>query len=138
MKNTSTQPTDILLVDDYTPTRSEILQLISAEDDLEVIGEAASGDDAVRRASELNPDVVVMDIVMPKMNGIEATRAIRGSHPRVRILAVSNHTGRNLLRAALDAGATGYIRKDHAYEELIPAIRNVANGVMYIGSGIEN
>jgi len=132
------EATDILLVDDHAETRKEILSLLLKEEGLEVIGEAVSGDDAVRQAFELHPDVIVMDIVMPKMNGIEATRAIRGSDPGVHILALSNHTGRNLMQAVLAAGATGYIRKDRAYEELIPAIRNVAHGLPYIGSQIDN
>lgn len=129
--------TDILLVDDHTATREELLFLLSAEKDLRVVGEASSGEEAVREAERLQPDLVIMDILMPGMNGIEATRVIRKANPNVRVLTLSNHTGHGLLKATLDAGATGYVAKDHAYEELVPAIRAVVDGGRYIGRDME-
>ncbi|MBN1556797.1 MAG: response regulator transcription factor [Lentisphaerae bacterium] len=127
---------DILLVDDHAATREEIRALLETEEDLDVVGEAGDGPEGIRQARTLHPDVVLMDIIMPGMNGIEATRAIRGAVSAVRILALSNHTGGNLVRAALSAGAGGYLRKDQAFEELIPAIRTVARGQKYIGAGV--
>ena len=128
---------DILLVDDHGPTREEMMNLIEEHDDLNVIGQAATGEEGLRQVQQLHPDLVLMDVVMPGMNGIEATRAIRGSDPGVRVLALSNHTGRNLVKALIEAGAAGYVRKDHAYEELILAIRTVAGGHPYLGAQVE-
>ncbi len=126
----------ILLVDDHTATREELGSLIDEADGLEVVGQAANGEDGVRLAAQLHPDVVVMDVVMPGMNGIAATKAVRASNPDARILALSNHTGAHLVEVALSAGATGYVRKDRAYEELVPAIRAVASGRRYIGERV--
>ena len=130
------EPMDILLVDDHAETREELVSLIEEQKDLTVVGQAAGGKEAVQRAEDLRPDLIVMDINMPDMNGIEATREIRASDPDVLILALSNHTGPDLVKAALDAGASGYVRKDQAYEEIIPAIRAVATGKQYIGTRV--
>jgi DNA-binding NarL/FixJ family response regulator len=127
---------NILLVDDHAETREELLSLIAEQKDLAVIGQAGGGKEAVRRAREMRPALIIMDISMPDMNGIEATRAIRASDPDVLILALSNHTGSDLVKATLDAGAAGYVRKDQAYEELIPAIRAAAAGEQYIGTRV--
>lgn len=124
---------EILIVDDHAATREEMASLIKAEDGLEVVGQAAGGDEGVRLAGELRPDIVVMDIVMPGMNGIAATKAVLDSNPGIRILVLSNHTGENLIETVLHAGAAGYVRKDRAYEELIPAIQALAKGEQYIG-----
>ena len=129
---------DILLVDDHAPTRREMISLMDGVEGLDVVGEAGGGAEGVQAADRLRPDLVVMDVVMPGMNGIEATRAILASYPETRVLALSNHTGRNLVQAVLDAGAAGYVRKDRAYEELIPAIRAVAAGRNYIGGRLDD
>ena len=129
---------EILLVDDHVATREEMVSLIKEQEDLDVVGQAGNGEDGVRLAKELHPDVIVMDVVMPGMNGIDATRAIRASNSAVRVLALSNHTGRNLVQVVVDAGAAGYVRKDRAYEELIPAIRAVGNGKQYFGARIRD
>lgn len=112
--------------------------LLKAQDDLEVIGQAARGEEGVHLAQQLHPDVIVMDMVMPGMNGIAATAAIRAHQPQARILVLSNHTGSNLINVVLRAGASGYVRKDCAYEELIPAIRAVATGKQYIGKQVND
>jgi DNA-binding NarL/FixJ family response regulator len=128
----------ILIADDHKEMREEMLALIDQQEDMEVVGQAADGEEAVRRFIDLNPDLVVMDIVMPGINGIEASKAIRASDPGVRILALSNHTGHNLVKAALNAGITGYVSKSRAYEELVPAIRSVAACKQYISVDVDD
>ena len=129
---------DILLVDDHVSTREAICSLIDDQEDMQVVAQADSGAEGVLAARRLEPDLIVMDIVMPGMNGVEATRAIRSSNRDARILTLSNHTGHHLVEAVLEAGASGYVRKDQAYEELIPAIRAVASGRQYIGAHVDD
>jgi len=124
---------DILLVDDHTAAREELASIVEAQEEMNVVGQAGHGEDGVRLAAELCPDIVVMDVVMPGMNGLAASREINASSSQARILAVSNHTGENLVEALLEAGVSGYLRKDRAYEELVPAIRTIASGTQYIG-----
>jgi DNA-binding NarL/FixJ family response regulator len=128
---------DILLVDDHDATRQEIASLIEEHDDLHVVAQAGDGETGVRLAKELHPDVIVMDIAMPGMNGIAATTALRTHDPNVRVVTLSNHTGKHLVESVLRAGASGYVRKDRSYEELVPAIRAVAGGEQYIGEHID-
>ena len=122
----------ILLVEDHHPTRNEIRTLIEQQADMTVVAESATGEDALEKAREVHPDVVVMDILLPGLNGIEAVRRIRVEHSSVRVLALSNHIGESLVRAILDAGGLGYVRKSRAFEELIPALRAVASGEQYV------
>jgi two-component system, NarL family, response regulator NreC len=117
--------------------RTELASLIQEQDEMNVVGQAASGEEAVQMAKELRPDVILMDVVMPGMNGIVASREIQSALPQTRILALSNHTGRSLVEALLAAGACGYLRKDQAYEELIPAILSVSRGEEYIGEHVD-
>ncbi len=118
----------ILIVDDHTPTRAEIRALIERETDMCVVAEADSGEDALLKAREACPEVVVMDILLPGMNGIEATRKILAAQPGIRVLALSNHFGESLEQAILSAGGMGYVRKNRAFEHLIPALRAVYAG----------
>ena len=122
----------ILLVEDHHPTRNEIRTLIEQQADMTDVAESATGEDALEKAREVHPDVVVMDILLPGLNGIEAARRIRVEHSSVRVLALSNHIGESLVRAILDAGGLGYVRKSRAFEELIPALRAVASGEQYV------
>ena len=122
----------ILLVEDHHPTRNEIRALIEQQADMTIVAESATGEDALEKAREVHPDVVVMDILLPGLNGIEAARRIRVEHSSVRVLALSNHIGESLVRAILDAGGLGYVRKSSAFEELIPALRAVASGEQYV------
>ena len=112
--------------------------LINAEKDLSVVAEAATGEEGVLKACELKPDIVVMDIILPGINGIEATKVILANYPEARILVLSNHSGRILVQALLSANVKGYIRKNHAFEELVPAIRSITNGRPYLGQGIND
>lgn len=123
---------NILLVDDHAALRRELIALFDEHEDLHVIGEAADGETGVRMARELGPDVIVMDVAMPGMNGIEATLAMRDCDTAVRILVLSNHDERNLVKAMFTAGPNGYVRKDRACDELIPAIRAVTGGKPYV------
>jgi len=129
---------DILIVDDHAATREEIGDLLEGQDDLHVVGAADGGEEGIRLAAELRPDLIVMDVVMPETNGIAATKAVRDANPAIRIVALSNHTGGNLVKVLLSAGAAGYVRKDRAFEELVPAIRKVAAGEQYIGTHVED
>jgi len=112
--------------------------LINAEKDLNVVAQAATGEEGTLKTSELKPDLVLMDILLPGINGIEAIKAIIANNPAAKILALSNHSGHILVQAVLKAGAMGYVRKGCAFEELVPAIRSVAAGKQYLGHGIND
>lgn len=121
-----------LIVDDHGVLRAGLRALLAGEADLEVVGEAADGDEALRMAGELSPEVVLMDITMPGMDGIEATRKLLAEMPSARVLLLTVHADSSLLREALKAGAAGYILKRAVESELINAIRAVARGDLYI------
>ena len=118
----------ILLADDHTILRSGIRSLLETEPGLSVIGEAEDGRVAVSMACKLKPDLVIMDIAMPLLNGVEATRHIKIQCPDVKVLVLSMHDNEDYIRQALEAGAMGYILKDAATQELISAIRSVYRG----------
>ena len=124
----------IVLVDDHAPTRRAIEALINEQADLQTIGQAASGAEGVDLARRLRPDIIIMDIMMPGMNGIDATKAIQKETPGACVLTLSNHTAPGFVNAMLEAGAAGYVRKDEASAELVEALRSVASGVRYLGS----
>jgi two-component system, NarL family, response regulator NreC len=122
----------ILLADDHTVLRSGLRALLSAQADLEVAGEAADGAEALRLAHTIKPDVVVMDIGMPGVSGIDATARIRRELPSTRVLILSMHDDQGYLRQALRAGATGYVLKKAADTELLAAIRAAARGEVFL------
>jgi len=128
----------ILLVEDHKATRDEMRALIECQPDMIVAAEAETGEDALDKALDTCPDVVVMDILLPGMNGIETTRKIIAKQPGMKVLALSNHFGATLVQAILSAGGLGYVRKNRALEELIPALRAVATGTKYISEEIPN
>jgi two-component system invasion response regulator UvrY len=125
----------ILLVEDHKPTRDEMRLLIEQQPDMQVVAEAGTGEEALDKAREAQPDIVVMDILLPGINGIEATRRILAERPEAKILALTNHYGDSLVQAILDAGGLGYVRKINAFEKLIPALRSVGAGQKYISNG---
>ena len=125
----------IMLVDDHKLTRDEVRGLISAEPDMSVVAEAENGEEAVTVARNERPDVIVMDIMMHGMNGIEATRRILAEQPGIKVLALSNHCGDSLVRAVLNVGGLGYVPKNKAFEELVQAIRCVGAGQRYDSVG---
>jgi DNA-binding NarL/FixJ family response regulator len=126
----------ILLADDHVTYRSTVRELLEHEPDLEVIGEVGDGADAVRADREGCPDVVIMDIAMPAMDGIEATRRIREQRPDARVLALSLHSDPRFVEAMLKAGATGYVLKQDSFEDLLSAVHEVAAGRAYLSSGL--
>lgn len=127
---------NILLADDHPLFRSGVRNLIHTSDDLRVIGEASNGEEAVRLAFELLPDVVVMDIRMPGMNGIEATQAIREKLPDMKILIVTMLKNDKSVFTAMQMGARGYVLKDAGEMELLQSIRVVGNGGAIFSSDI--
>ena len=128
--------TRILLVDDHDLMREGLRAILEKEEDLEVVGEAASGREAVSRAAELEPDVVVMDVAMKDMNGVEATRQIRARDATVRIVALSSYPDRRYVTAILRAGASGYVLKANAYRELRRAIQLARVGRSFLSEEV--
>ncbi len=125
----------IFLVDDHDVVRQGFKYFIDVIDDLEMVGEASNGEEAVESVALLKPDVVLMDVVMPKMNGIEATKAILKHNPRVKIIALTSFTdNENLVQEALAAGASGYFFKDVTVNELSDAVHRVYQGDVALAS----
>lgn len=124
--------TQVLLADDHTIVRQGLRALLEAEPDIEVVGEAADGEEAVTKAAALAPDVVVMDISMPRMNGLEATRRIVRRGPDTRVVVLTIHTCDEYVVSCLKAGAKGYLQKESASSDLVQAIRAVKVGGTYL------
>lgn len=121
-----------MLVDDHAVLRAGLRALLNAEQDMEVVGEAENGQQAVEMTRALRPDVVLMDVTMPGMSGLEATRQIKAGQPEVRVLALTMHDDASYLRDILEAGGAGYVLKQAASEELLSAIRAVHQGGIYL------
>jgi DNA-binding NarL/FixJ family response regulator len=126
----------VLLADDHTMFREGLRALFASEGDITVVGEASDGEEAVRKAGELLPDVVVMDIQMPTLNGIEATRRICGALPQVKVLVLSMYDDEEHVRRLLAAGASGCMLKRATSDELVRALREVVAGNMPLDPGI--
>ena len=126
----------VLLADDHVIVRSGVRLLLDREPDMTVVGEAADGRSAVQLAVELNPDVVVMDVAMPNLNGIEATRQIAAANPDIALIILSMHSDEGYLLRALKAGARGYVLKDAPEGELISSIRAVHARKAYFSPAI--
>jgi DNA-binding NarL/FixJ family response regulator len=118
----------VLLVDDHTLVRRGFRRMLEDESDMEVVGEAGDGEESIKLAKELHPQVVVMDCALPGMNGLEATRRIIQDSPNISVLMLSMHTENTWVRQAIDAGAKGYVLKNALDLELGTAIRRVAAG----------
>jgi len=128
--------TRILLADDHQIFREGLASLLERQQDMDVIQQASDGLQAVSFSRDLKPDVVVMDLTMPGMNGIEATRLIAKEVPGVKVLCLSVHGDTQFISAVLDAGASGYLLKDCAFEELVTAIHTVMGNQIYLSPGI--
>ena len=126
----------ILLVDDHALIRKGLRNLLESDPKLRVAGEAVDGEEAFSQALELKPDVVVMDITMPKSDGIQACKAILKELPDTRIIALSIHGGKRFIEKMLSAGASGYILKDSAPEELLQAIHTVTSGRQFLSAEV--
>jgi two-component system, NarL family, response regulator NreC len=130
--------TRILLADDHAVVRQGFKMLLGAQPDMEIVGEASNGREAVETAEALRPDIVVMDVAMPELNGIEATRRLASSTPHARVIALSMHKDSVYVREILRAGARGYLLKDSGAEDLVSAIRAVARGESYLSPAVSN
>ncbi len=126
----------VLLADDHASLRAGFRALLEAAGDFEILDETGNGDEAVARARELVPDIVVMDVAMPGINGIDATREIISGASPVRVLALSGHNDGIFIRQMLEAGARGYLLKDVAATELVPAVRAVSTGRIYVSPSV--
>ena len=122
----------LLLVDDHEVVRSGLRMLLDSEQDVEIVGEAGTAEEALRAVQELEPDVVLMDIGLPDLSGIEAATRIRELRPQVAVVALTIHEDKEYFFRMLDAGASGYVPKRAAPEELLTAIRAAAKGEVYL------
>ena len=133
------RPTDrrlrVLLADDHVVVREGLKTLINREADMEVVGEVADGREVRPLAEKVRPDVVIMDVSMPHVNGIEATRELKETFPEIKILALSMHEDRIYIRRMIEAGATGYVLKRAIADELLQALRLIATGALYVDPG---
>lgn len=126
----------VILADDHCMVREGLRAMLQAEDDIELVGQAADGLTAVRLARELRPDVVVMDLSMPGLNGIEAIRRIRAEAAEVKVLCLSVHGESRMVMAVLDAGACGYVLKDSSFHELTLAIRKAMSNRVHLSEDL--
>lgn len=128
----------ILIADDHKIVRDGLSGLIRTQKDMEIIGEAENGMTAVRLASKISPDIVIMDVTMPDLNGIEASRKIISAVPNTKIIALSMHSDRRFVLGMLEAGVKGYVIKNSAFAELAGAIREVSANKSYLSPGISD
>jgi len=128
MKGKASSPARLLIADDHVLVREGIRTLLTSEPDLKIIGEAVDGREALELCRELCPDLVLMDVRMPKMDGLEATRAIKEERPQTSVLVVTNHQNPEYLLEAVRAGAAGYVLKEATKHELLEAVRKVLSG----------
>ncbi len=128
--------TRVLLADDHKILRQGLQTLLQNEPDIEVVGQADNGRGAIELAKELRPDVVIMDVAMPEVSGVGATRELVNAVPTAKVVALSMHSDRRFVTGMLSAGASGYLLKDSAFEELALSIRAVMRGELYLSAGI--
>jgi two-component system, NarL family, response regulator NreC len=126
----------LMLADDHAMLRHGLSRSLELEEDFAVVGQALDGYAAIKQAKELQPDIIIMDIGMPGLNGIEATRQITRDNPKVKVIGLSMHSSDKYVREMFKAGATGYLLKDCSFEELVEAIRTVMSGRTFISPSI--
>ena len=122
----------VLITDDHAIVREGLQAILSVQSDIEVVGEAIDGEESVKKAKELQPDIVLMDITMPGMNGLEATRLIKKQNPEMKILVLTMHEEDDYFYRILEAGASGYFIKGGSFTELLSALRAVFHGDVFI------
>jgi len=125
----------VLVVDDFDAWRRFVCSALQKNPELQIVGEASDGLEAVQRASELLPDLIVLDLGLPKLNGIEAARQIRAKSSKSKILFVSQESSVDIIEAALNAGGLGYVLKTRAETDLLPAVEAVLEGRRFVSSG---
>ena len=128
----------IMVVDEHKIVREGLTSLIDKQPNMETIGEATDGREALEIANKLSPDLILMDVTMPNLNGIEATRKIKSKKPNIEIIALSLHSDRRYVLGMIDAGASGYLLKECAFDELVRAINTVMEGKKYLSPEISN
>jgi len=128
----------ILVVDDFVPWQHLVLRLLELQTDLQIISTAVDGIEAVQKAEQLQPDLILMDLGLPEMNGIEATRQIGIVSPGSRVLFLTHHSEADIIQAAFDAGACGYVSKSDFNADLIPAVRAVLLGQKFVSRSLKN
>ncbi|WP_405233263.1 response regulator [Lentisalinibacter salinarum] len=126
----------VLIADDHTLMREGLRSILEREDGVEIIGEASSGLEVLELCLDAVPDIVVMDVAMEDLNGVEATRRLRERHASVRVIALASHNDSRLMAQMLRAGASGYVLKENAYTELRPALDAVSRGSSYLCPGV--
>ncbi|MBU1370296.1 MAG: response regulator transcription factor [Bacteroidetes bacterium] len=126
----------ILIADDHQLFREGLVTLLTDSDQIEVVGQAENGIDAIDKADKLKPDIIIMDIGMPTLNGIEATKIIKKNQPEVKIIALSMHAEKSYIKQMLGAGAKGYVQKNCAIQKLIEGIHTVNSGNIYLSESI--
>jgi DNA-binding NarL/FixJ family response regulator len=128
----------IVIAEDHTILRAGLRALLAAQNGLEVIGEAGDGREAIRKVDTLQPDLLLIDLSMPKLNGIDAIREIKSQHPKIKIIVLTVHKSDEYIIAALKAGANGYMLKDASQNELLLAIDYVLNGKTFLSPSISD
>jgi two-component system, NarL family, response regulator NreC len=128
----------IVLAEDHNTVREGIKLLINAQKDMEVVGEAENGNEVIKKVEKLAPDVIVMDISMPELNGLKATRRLKKINPKIKVLTLTRHTDNAYLQQLLSAGVSGYVLKQSAPAELVRAIRAVFSGKNYLDPALTN
>jgi len=129
-------PIKIIIADDHRLFREGLVNLLSDSKDIEILAQAENGADVIVKAKELNPDVIIMDIGMPVLNGVEATGRLLKELPGIKVIALSMHSDKQYIKGMLEAGASGYLFKNCAYDELIEAIHTVNVGKKYLSDKI--
>lgn len=129
-------PYKIVVADDHAILRQGLRALLSASDEISIIGEASDGQEAIRITNQLKPDVLLIDLSMPRMNGTEAIQVLRARQPDLKIIVLTVHRTEEYVRAALDAGINGYLLKDDTHNELLSSIHAVLNGQTYLSPSI--
>jgi DNA-binding NarL/FixJ family response regulator len=126
----------ILLADDHETVREGLKVILNGQPDMEVVGQAANGREAVSRAVELDPDMIIMDVSMPGANGLEATQAVKACCPRTRVITLTRHRDEGYIHELLRAGASGYVLKQSRADELLHAVRTVAGNRVYVDAAV--